>query len=69
MVTQSWTVVPPKIKLIEGIPKGKKGKDGKGDGKGKTGKGKDGKGKDPCYHFTETEDASMDKNAGSITVC
>ena len=70
MVTQSWTVVPPKVKSIKGTPKGKKGKDGKGDGKGKTGKGKDGKGKDPCYHFQkQRKDASMDSNAGSITEC
>ena len=58
MVTQTWTVVTPKVKSIKGTTKGKagKGKDGKGDGKGKAGKGKDGKGKDPCYHFTETEE-------------
>ena len=33
MVTQTWTVVPPKIKSIKGTTKGKagKGKDGKGD--------------------------------------
>jgi hypothetical protein len=56
MVTQTWTVVPPKIKSIKGTTKGKKGKDGKGDGKGKAGKGKDRKGRDPHYHFTETEE-------------
>ena len=44
------------MKSIKGTPKGKKGKDGKGDGKGKIGKGKDGKGKEPCYHFAETEE-------------
>ena len=56
MVTQSWTVVQPRVKSINGNPKGKKGKDGKGYGKGKKGKGKDGKGKEPCYHFTESEE-------------
>ena len=56
MITQSWSVVPPRVKSIKGTPKGKKGKDIKGDGQGKTGKGKDGKGKKPCYHFAETEE-------------
>ena len=56
MVTQSWSVVPPRVKSINGTPKGKKGKDGKGDGKGKKGKGKDGKGIEPCYHFAETDE-------------
>ena len=42
----SWSVVQPRVKLINGSPKGKRGKDGKGDGKGKKGKGeKGGKGK------------------------
>ena len=35
MVTQSWSVVQPRIKSITGNPTGKKGK---GDGKGKKGK-------------------------------
>ena len=39
MKTQSWSVVQPRIKSISGSPKGKRGKDGKGDGKGKKGKG------------------------------
>ena len=56
MVTQSWSVVPPRVKSTKGNPKGKTGKDVKGDGKGKTGKGKDGKGKEPCYCFAETEE-------------
>ena len=56
MVTQSWSVVPPRVKSINGSPKGKKGKDDKGNGKGKKGKGKDGKGKEPYYHFTESEE-------------
>ena len=68
MVTQSWSVVQPRMKSIKGTPKGKKGKDGKGDGKSKTGKGKDGKGKEPCYHFAETEeDARLDNNVRSFT--
>ena len=56
MVTQSWSVVQPRVKSINGSPKGKKGKDDKGNGKGKKGKGKDGKGKEPRYQFTEAED-------------
>jgi hypothetical protein len=72
MVSQTWTVVPPKIKSIKGTPKGKngKGKDGKGDGKGKAGKGKDGKGKTRATTLPKPKtDASMDSIAGSITVC
>ena len=57
MVTQSWSVVQPRVNSTIGSPKGKNGKDGKGYGKGKKGKGeKGGKGKsEPCYLFTEAE--------------
>ena len=59
-VTATWTTVGPKIKSVEGNPKGDKGKDGKGTEGDKGKGGKDGKGKDkskePCYYFAETED-------------
>lgn len=58
MVTMSWSVVTPKVKSINGTPKGKNGKDGKGsDSKGKKRKGEKGKGKtESCFFFTESEE-------------
>ena len=72
MVSAAWTTVGPKIKSMEGTPKGKTGKDGKGnDTKGKN--GKDGKGKgevEPCYFFTESEEGcKMASSASGITGC
>ena len=70
MVTQSWTVVLPKIQSIKGTPKGKKGKDGKGDGKGRLEKAKMEKEKTRATTLPkQRKDASMDSNAGSIAGC
>ena len=56
---------------IKGNPKGKKGKDCKGDGKGKTGKGKDGKGKKNSATILQkpNKDASLDNNVQSTIEC
>ena len=70
MVTMSWSIVTPKVKSINGNPKGMNGKDGKGsDSKGKKGKGEKGKGKtEQCFSSqSQKKVVGMDNSAQGIT--
>ena len=72
MVTMSWSIVTPKVKSINGNPKGKNGKDGKGsDSKGKKGKGDKGKGKtEQCFSSqSQKKFVRLDNSAQGITGC
>ena len=70
LVTTSRSLVTPKVKSVKGNPKGKNGKDGKGE-KGKN--GKDGKGKvkaEACFSSQIPKMvARTDNSAQGITGC
>ena len=72
MVTMSWSIVAPKAKSINGNPRRKDGKDGKGsDSKGKKGEGDKEKGKtEQCFSSqSQKKVVKMDNSAQGITGC